>query len=145
MARAGFVARFVALVLDGIVLNVIAFAIAAVWAVFAGGASVTDSSVLDILQAGVAIGAFLAILSLQFIYFGVCWSRNGQTVGMRVMDIKATRRGGQPMSFLRAALRGTIGYYISGAVFFMGFLWAAFDSRQETWHDKIFDTRVGRS
>ena len=27
-------------------------------------------------------------------------------------------------------------------VFGAGFLWAVFDSQQETWHDKIFDTRV---
>ncbi len=44
-----------------------------------------------------------------------------------------------------AAFRGTLGYYISGLVFSLGFIWAAFDSRKETWHDKLFDTWVVQS
>jgi uncharacterized RDD family membrane protein YckC len=37
-------------------------------------------------------------------------------------------------------LRGTVGYWISGLVFGLGFIWAAFDGRKEAWHDKLFDT-----
>ena len=40
-----------------------------------------------------------------------------------------------------AGLRGTLGYYISSLVFYLGFLWMLFDEQQETWHDKIFGSQ----
>jgi uncharacterized RDD family membrane protein YckC len=46
------------------------------------------------------------------------------------------------MSYVRAALRGTVGYWISGFIFGLGYIWAAFDSDKEAWHDKLFDTSV---
>lgn len=49
------------------------------------------------------------------------------------------------ISFWRAAFRGTLGYIISGFVFSLGFIWAAFDGQKEAWHDKLFDTWVVRS
>lgn len=45
----------------------------------------------------------------------------------------------------RAALRGTAGYWISGLIFGLGYLWAACDENQETWHDKVFDTWIVQS
>ena len=42
----------------------------------------------------------------------------------------------------RGGFRGTIGYWISGLIFGLGFIWAAFDQDKEAWHDKLFDTWV---
>ena len=46
------------------------------------------------------------------------------------------------MGFLAAGLRGTVGYWISTVIFFLGFIWAAFDKNKEAWHNKIFGTGV---
>ena len=82
------------------------------------------------------------LLLLQFLYFGWLWSTSGQSLGMRVANIRVVRRDGSSLSLVRAGLRGTVGYWISGLVFGLGFIWAAFDGRKEGWHDKLFDTSV---
>ena len=72
--------------------------------------------------------------------------RDGQSVGMKLFNIKVVRQTeSESISFWRGAFRGTLGYYISGLVFGLGFIWAAFDSQKETWHDKLFDTWVVKS
>ncbi|MBK8046355.1 MAG: RDD family protein [Anaerolineales bacterium] len=82
------------------------------------------------------------LLFFQFFYFGWLWSRGGQSYGMKFLGIKVMRRDGAPLGFWRAGFRGTIGYWISGLVFGLGFIWAAFDRNKEAWHDKLFDTHV---
>jgi len=42
-------------------------------------------------------------------------------------------------------LRQTIGYWLSGAVFYLGFIWVAFDDKKQGWHDKIARTFVVRA
>ncbi len=37
-----------------------------------------------------------------------------------------------------------VGYYVSGIVFGLGFLWVAFDARKQGWHDKMAKTVVVR-
>jgi len=61
---------------------------------------------------------------------------------MKLTGIKVVQRDGNLQSYVRAALRGTVGYWISALIFGLGFIWAAFDSEKEAWHDKIFDTSV---
>ncbi len=144
MDRAGFFARFFALVLDGFAMGLAASVIGLVWFVFAAGASQTDSGILAVLQAVVGLFVYLVIVLSQFLYFGYFWSKNGQTLGMRLLDIKVVMQGGESLSFMRAALRGTLGYWISGFFFGLGYIWAAFDADGAAWHDKLFDTRVVR-
>lgn len=145
MDKAGFFTRFFALVLDGIAVGVVSWIIMMVWVAFAAGASQTDSGVLAVLQAVVGLAACLTIFLLQFIYFGYFWSKTGQTVGMKLLNIKVVMRDGESLSFMRAALRGSLGYWISGFFFGLGYIWAAFDANGEAWHDKLFDTRVVRA
>ena len=37
-----------------------------------------------------------------------------------------------------------LGYFVSGVVLGLGFLWVAFDARKQGWHDKIAGTVVVR-
>lgn len=142
MARAGFLSRFIAFLVDGIALSVISWVLSLLAAPFLGVAQSTDSGLIAVFLGGVGFLLFIILLFLQFFYFGWLWSKSGQSLGMRVVNIRVARRDGTPLSFLRAGLRGTIGYWISGLLFGLGFLWAAFDSRKEAWHDKMFDTGV---
>jgi uncharacterized RDD family membrane protein YckC len=142
MARAGFWSRFLAFLIDSIALSLISWVLTVLAAPFLGIAQSTDSGLFALFLGGIGFMLAIILLFLQFIYFGWLWSRSGQSVGMRVVNIRVLRRDGAGLSFLRAGLRGTVGYWISGLVFGLGFLWAAFDARKEAWHDKLFDTGV---
>jgi uncharacterized RDD family membrane protein YckC len=80
---------------------------------------------------------------IGFAYFTICWSSvtGGQTLGMRVLNLRVIGTNGQPISFPRAALRW-LGIVISAAVVLLGLIWVAFDSRKQGWHDKIANTFV---
>ena len=63
---------------------------------------------------------------------------------MKLLNVRVVMRDGESISFARGGLRGSLGYWISGFFFSLGFIWAAFDADGEAWHDKLFDTRVVR-
>ncbi|MBL8167043.1 MAG: RDD family protein [Acidobacteria bacterium] len=145
MARADFFVRFVAYVID----NVIIWLVALVPGVLVGGvgslAEHADSGLLNAL-AGLLGTTFLALMVIgQFLYHGYFLSTSGQTPGKRVMNIRVTDRQGGNLSFLMGGMRGTLGYWLSGSICSLGFLWALFDNDKETWHDKLFGTVVVHS
>jgi uncharacterized RDD family membrane protein YckC len=57
------------------------------------------------------------------------------------MNIKLVRTDASNLTFSIALLR-YLGYIVSGAVFFLGFLWIAFDNHKQGFHDKIAETYV---
>jgi uncharacterized RDD family membrane protein YckC len=146
MNYAGFFTRFFALLIDQIAMAVLAFLVGLIFGGCAGLALVSQSDFLGVLTGTAALIAFGALAIFEFLYFGYFWSKSGQSVGMKLLNIKVVRQTeGEPISFWRAAFRGTLGYWVSGLIFGLGFIWAAFDARKETWHDKIFDTWVVQS
>ncbi len=116
----GFWIRFVALVIDAIIVGVVA------------------GIILSATQA-VAI-----VYVLELAYFVVCWGVMGQTIGMMPFGLKIVRNAdGGKLTWSNVILR-LIGWYIAGAVFALGFIWAAFDARKRGWHDMIGGTVVIR-
>ena len=86
--------------------------------------------------------ALIAGLAFLFLYFPYFWQKSGQTPGMRLMQIKVVRDAdGGPLGWGAAILRW-IGYYISGLVFYIGFIWIFIDKRKRGWHDLIGGTVV---
>jgi uncharacterized RDD family membrane protein YckC len=61
-------------------------------------------------------------------------------IGARIVD---ARTGGKIST--GQAIGRYLGYYLSTVVFFLGFLWIAFDPRKQGWHDKLAGTVVVRS
>ncbi|MGD9091510.1 MAG: RDD family protein [Anaerolineales bacterium] len=146
MNYAGFFTRFFALLIDEIAMGVLAFFVSLILGACAGLAAAAQSDFVSVLVGAVALITLGALFIFQFLYFGYFWSKSGQSVGMKLLNIRVVRQtGGEDLSFWRAGFRGTLGYAISGLVFGLGFIWAAFDGNQETWHDKIFDTWVVES
>jgi uncharacterized RDD family membrane protein YckC len=68
---------------------------------------------------------------------------SGKTPGKMLLGLRVIQASGDPMTLSIAFLRW-VGYLISGPVFFLGFLWIAFDGRKQGWHDKIAATVVIR-
>jgi uncharacterized RDD family membrane protein YckC len=77
-------------------------------------------------------------------YFVGFWTWRGQTPGMMLLGLRIARDAdGTPPGLGRSILR-YIGYVISAFVLFIGFIWIAFDSKKQGWHDKIAGTVVVR-
>ena len=143
---ASFLSRFFALLIDWVAMGVLA-AIVTFIANFCLVATLGTSSDLVAIIAGLtAFLLFIILAVFQFVYFGYFWSKDGESIGMKLLNMKVVRQNeGDTLSFWRAGFRGTIGYWISGLIFGLGFLWAAFDQNKEAWHDKLFDTWVLKS
>jgi uncharacterized RDD family membrane protein YckC len=114
---AGFWRRFVASLIDSIVLGVVTYALRA--AVSSG------------------FGLFLSFV-ISAGYFTWFHGRTGQTpgdaaLGIRVVDERD--RIGQPIGYNRAFVRWLVSI-VSGLVLVLGYLWMLWDSRKQTWHDK---------
>jgi uncharacterized RDD family membrane protein YckC len=81
--------------------------------------------------------ATLAIVYLQ--YFALFTVFGGTTPGMMFRGLQVSSFSGEPPSPRQMLLR-SLGYMISGATLFMGFLWAWWDEDALTWHDRISHT-----
>lgn len=81
------------------------------------------------------IGAIVGINLVFILYeaFFSCGER--MTLGKALVGIAVVKQDlSGPISFGRAFLRA-VGYYVSGALCFCGFLWAFIDDRHRAWHD----------
>ncbi|MBN6187936.1 RDD family protein [Aneurinibacillus sp. BA2021] len=122
---AGFWIRFLAALIDGIVLGMISYIL--------GLASTEMFSVQWTMQ---------NILGL--LYYIILTGLWGQTLGKMVVGVKVVRTGGSTAGWGTIVLRETIGKIISAIVLLLGYIWAGFDRRKQGWHDKLADTVVVR-
>lgn len=142
MVKASFLSRFAAFVIDNFAMGLLALGIAMLIGIPAGWLSNRDSGVLSFLGGSLMFLLSGILLIFQFLYFGYYWSKSGQSVGMKLVGIKVVDEKGGLLSFLNAGLRGTVGYWLSGLFFSLGFIWAAIDAEKQGWHDKLFRTHV---
>ena len=142
MNKASFFSRFIAWLVDFFAMSVIGLLLGLLVGGLFGIVRAADSFLINALFGTLGVIVMFSIFILQFLYFGYYWNKSGQTIGMKLTGIKVVRQDGSLMSYVRAALRATVGYWISDLVFGLGYIWAAFDSEKEAWHDKIFDTWV---
>lgn len=154
-AFAGFGARLGAVLLDGLILGIpllVVYAIA-FGLLFAGLNPTTDSFTGETTYgepngAVVGIGGvlFLIVVLVAFLYEPLMTARkgrgNGQTIGKRIVGIRVVNLQNQPISAGQAWGRFLIKSLVSGSIFYLGFLWALWDTNQQTWHDKIANTVV---
>jgi uncharacterized RDD family membrane protein YckC len=123
----------------------------------AGAGSRLVSYIIDNIIVGV-IGSILSYLSMNvggtlggiIAFFGVLVSvayytyffGNGQTPGMKAMNIKLIRTDGTyPIGYGKGFLRW-IGMIISAVVILLGYIWILIDKKKQGWHDKIAGTYV---
>ena len=123
--------RLVAYIVDIIIISVAVIAIAIL-----GGIMTFILPVVGILS------LIIGIVFVPLIYFPYYWSSSGQTPGMKMMRIKVVRdRDGGPVTGGQAILR-LLGYWVSGLVFYLGYIWIFIDKRKRGWHDLIAGTVV---
>jgi uncharacterized RDD family membrane protein YckC len=142
---AGFWRRLVAYAIDGVIINII-FAILLMIVLFAllagamsGVSGVRLSDMMERLSfLGLVVFTFYIVLSIS--YFTYFHGINGRTPGKMLLGLQVLSVDGNPVSFGIAFLR-SVGYLVS-AIFYIGFIWVAFDHKKQGWHDKIAATVV---
>ncbi len=124
---AGFGPRFLAYLLDTIIVMVVNFIIGMILGLIAKDAAGSLSGVL-----GIVIGI------AYYIYF---WTKDGQTPGKKVLGLKVQKLNGAKLDYVSAGLR-YVGYIVSALPLFLGFFWIIWDAKKQGWHDKIAGTVV---
>ncbi|HTP38937.1 MAG TPA: RDD family protein [Steroidobacteraceae bacterium] len=81
---------------------------------------------------------FLLVLA---VYGAVMWKLRGTTVGGIVCKLQVRRLDARPLDWGTVVVRA-LGSFLSLAVAFLGFIWIAFDSERQSWHDKLAGTVV---
>ena len=150
---AGFVTRYVAFLLDVLVVAAASFLFITVLRVtldFFGIsdllASVQESR--DVARQTVVLSGvvrWLVTIASGFLTFGVysilAWMLVGKTAGKALMGLRVLGQDGRRLTFGQALIRA-LSYYVSGLALFIGFLWVLVDDRRQAWHDKLARTLV---
>lgn len=124
---AGFWIRFLAAIIDGIILTIIGLLV---------GAGTIEGFVVDV--------DFVGWRSLiPIVYFLVFWIALGATPGKLALGLKIIETDGKKLRWTKAILR-FIGSIVSTFIIFLGFIWIGIDKKKQGWHDKIADTYVIR-
>ncbi len=72
--------------------------------------------------------------------------RTGQTIGRRAMNIRVIREDtGGLLSIGQALGREAFAAFVSGQVFYLGYLWMLWDDKKQTWQDKVVGSVVVRT
>jgi uncharacterized RDD family membrane protein YckC len=142
---AGFWIRFVAIIIDGVILAIINYIIRLPLVAILGASAMSGAG----LGSGAGVGAVLAVtglLALISIAVGIAYevyflSTRGATPGKMVLGLKVIRADGGPIS-VGLALGRYLARLLSGFTLLIGFIIAGFDSEKRALHDRICDTRV---
>lgn len=120
---AGFGVRFVAYIIDGIILFI-------------------PSMILQLVLGQIFGGLIGFVVGIAYVvYF---WTSSGATPGKMAMGLKVvSAETGGLIDPGTAALR-YVGYIVSSIAIGLGFLWIIWDPEKQGWHDKIAKTRVIR-
>ncbi|MDT7042136.1 RDD family protein [Candidatus Nitronereus thalassa] len=132
-AYVGFWARFMASLLDTVLLTIVTYPLLLVvygWGYLESWALVEGS--VDLLLSWMFPAAAVVMF---WIY---CSATPGKmAIGARLVD---STTGGQPTQ--RQLVKRYIGYFVSSIPLCWGFIHAAFDPRKQGWHDKLAGTVV---
>ncbi len=145
---AGFVSRFLAFVVDIVVLSAIMLVFHASVAIVLNFFNIniavllkSDNSFITMAAAVFILFNLLISAFVWVFYFVGAWMLVGQTVGKRVLGLRVVSLDGSLPVFKQALVR-YVGYWLSALPFFLGFLWVLADDERRGWHDKISHTCV---
>jgi uncharacterized RDD family membrane protein YckC len=142
---AGFWIRFVAIIIDGVILGIIN------WIIRLPLVAIIGAGTLGAAGSGsvVGVGAILAaggLLTLVGLAVGIAYqiyflTTRGATPGKMALGLKVIRADGGPIS-AGLALGRYLAQILSALIFGIGYIIAGFDSEKRSLHDRICDTRV---
>jgi len=146
---AGFWIRFVALIIDGIILGVVGTIITLPLRLMLGFSAVTVAQTQDPSQALAMLPAILGAAGLSIlvnVILGVAYeayfvSAKGGTIGKLALGLQIIRLDGSRLSMGQAAGR-FFARWLSAVILYIGFIMAGFDPEKRALHDRICNTLV---
>ena len=141
LPSAGLARRLAALLYDCFLIGAIWMLLGFVVQLYTGTG--TNSLVNGQVQTNPTVDnvLFLVMVTSCLLFYTWFWLRSGQTLGMLAWRLRVQQQNGQRINPLQACQRFVFAW-LSFGVFGLGYLWLLFDSKQETWHDKLSNTRV---
>ena len=135
-APAGLLRRLGAMLYDGLLLLALLMVATGLFLPLTGGEAISprDNPVLEFVYRAV-----LALLTVGF--FGIFWTRRGQTLGMASWRVRVEREDGARLTW-GDALRRLAAALLSWLPLGLGFLWILVDPQRRAWHDRLSRTRV---
>lgn len=157
LVYAGFWLRFVAYIVDSIIISIPIFVLEMIVGVICAAAGIaghssgsSDSSnpmspVLAIVLGLVIMVVYVALIVGIWLYFAKMESGPMQaTWGKRILGLKVTNLAGERITFGQATGR-FFGKIVSGMTMYIGFIMAGFTERKQALHDMMASTLVIRS
>jgi uncharacterized RDD family membrane protein YckC len=139
----GFWIRFVAAVIDGIIVQAVVTPVVFVVALMIGVAGAVASTGRGPGVFAIWIGGGFGLFA-SWLYEAAMESSSKQaTLGKMVFSMKVTDLQGNRISFARATARHFC-KYISAMILFVGYIMAGFTDRKQALHDMIAGTLVRR-
>ena len=121
----GFWTRFVAWIIDAIIISVV---LATIRLAAQGFEQITSDALFNTVVA--------------WTYFVVLTAARGQTVGKMAVGVKVVTADGQKPGVRAVLVREVVGKAVSAVILFLGFLLIAVDGRKRGLHDRIGSTFV---
>jgi len=138
---AGIGRRFVAYLLDGLVVS--AAAIPGFILLFIGGLMTSSRDSSDLAGVLIVIGYLVLMIGClaMFIYNISLLGRDGATLGKRWMKMKVLDPSGNPLGFGKAFLREIVKGLLANICGIL-LLWPLWDQEKQGLYDKMFSTHV---
>jgi len=143
VAYAGFWLRFVAIIIDGILINIVIWPLGVAFLAMMGLRGRMHPEIGQ--DPMILIWTFLPALLifgciselLKWLYFALCESSSWQgTLGKKALGLQVTDLDGNRISFGRATAR-YFAKYVSAMTILVGFIMAGFTARKQALHDMI--------
>lgn len=106
------------------------------------GAVVLDFTPFVIIGQALDIGALLTLL-MFLVYNTAMWAWRGTTVGGMICRVRVIRTDGRALAPQDGVVRG-VASVVSVAFLGLGWIWAAWDEKRQSWHDRAAGTYVVR-
>ncbi len=149
----GFWIRFVAYVIDAIILSIAASIIIlpvlgalgfGAYGTMSGGGEMSEDQIGALIGMITGAGLFmqLAYIVIYWLYFALMESSAKQaTIGKMALGLKVINKDGSRMNFGQATLR-YFGKLVSTAILLIGYIIAGFTEKKQALHDMIAGTYV---
>jgi len=132
---ASFGRRFLAQLIDSVILNVAVLAAAiplGMASALHGGSPGPGSTVATVLG-----------IVLPVVYFVGYWTRGGATPGKKALGIRVVNAQDRRPTGTQSVVR-YLGYILSALPLGLGYAWMLWDPEKRCWHDMLSGTRVVR-
>lgn len=145
---AGFVSRFLAFLIDIIVVIITLAVVGGVTSLLIQFFGLTDL-IVQLENSTSLTGSIVRVLTavwgittISFLYFTLAWTvTSGKSIGKGLMGLRIVPLNGKRLTFLWAVWR-YFGFWISVFALGLGILWILASDRRQGWHDKMARTCV---